>query len=392
MPVFNESKRSEELSDLIKNEINQKGVISFEQFMSLALYQPRLGYYCADSFQLGEKGDFTTAPEISPLFARCIAKQYQQIAGFIPDADILELGAGSGRFAADMLIELEKFDCLPSRYYIYEISLSLRQQQQAFIQAHYPHYFPLFCWLDTLDKIPLNPPFSPKFKGMIFANEVLDALPFHCFQLEHHQVKERGVTWDGKQFAWQLIEPNNELSTKALQLQNTYHLPPGYQSEINLHLTDFIYSLTQVLAQGVILFADYGYGQREYYHPQRNQGTLTCFYRHHRHNHPLLHPGLQDITAHVDFTRVIDIASTEGMTLLGYTNQASFLLACGLLELATTLEEQLNEVERFKLHQAIKQLTMPTEMGERIKIMGLGKNIVLPPLLGFSLQDRRRDL
>jgi SAM-dependent MidA family methyltransferase len=376
--------RSKALTRCIQQEIDKhQGSISFATFMELALYHPTLGYYNAETFTLGKHGDFTTAPEISSLFTKCFARQITQIRPQISIYQILELGAGTGRFAKDLLDELNKQNCLPTHYFIYEISPVLRQQQQAFFQTHSPAYFKLITWLDQL---------PTEFTGIMIANEVLDAIPTHCFYLSPHAVQERCIEWKNNAFNWIMSTPTSTLlNEQACVLRDSYALQSGYSSEINLNMQNYVQQLAQILSQGIILFADYGYGQREYYHPERKQGTLTCFYKHRHHDNPLLLPGLQDITTHVDFTRVIEIAAEAGCTLAGYTSQSAFLLACGLLDFAAEEEKNANETVLLELHQAIKLLTLPTEMGERIKFMALSKYLDIP-LLGFQFQDRRRDL
>jgi SAM-dependent MidA family methyltransferase len=372
------------LTTFIQQEIDQRGGhISFAAFMALALYHPQFGYYCQPSLELGKRGDFTTAPEISPLFAQCFAKQVAQIFQQLAQPAILELGAGTGRFAKDLLQALHGLGVLPTHYYIYEISATLRQKQQDLLKKTCPQWFDRIVWLEAL---------PPSFTGVIIANEVLDALPVHCFTQTAAGILERCVAWENNQFVWQLCAPTTPLLFETGQrICQEYALPIGYKSEINLQLAPLLQSLLRLLTQGVILLADYGYGQREYYHPQRMEGTLTCFYQHHHHGNPLTLVGQQDITAHVDFTRVIECAAAEEGELMGYTSQASFLLACGLLDLAALEEAKLSPAAAFNLHQAIKLLTLPTEMGERVKVMAIGKNMH-NPLLGFSLQDRRREL
>jgi SAM-dependent MidA family methyltransferase len=378
------SQRSTAISDYIRQELLTipDHVISFARFMELALYHPEWGYYSTEHFHLGEHGDFTTAPEISSLFAQCLARQIQQIHQSLALPSLLELGAGTGKLAGDLLTELEHLECLPDHYYIYEISAGLRKKQQDFLQTAYPRFYSRVTWLATL---PEN------FSGTIIANEVLDALPVHCFQIEEDNIREKCVAFDHHQFVFKLCEAASPLQEEVSALRDLYSLPNGYESEINLHVHDFIAALAHSLKKGIILFADYGYGQREYYHRERSKGTLTCFYRHQKHDNPLVMPALQDITAHVDFTRVIDKAVDNGLSLLGYTSQAAFLLACGLTELVTAAEKNLTQAEELKLHHAVKLLTLPTEMGERIKFMALGKGAELP-LLGFRLQERRREL
>lgn len=371
--------RSDALFHLLQQRIKEQGPISFADFMEAALYHPALGYYNAPEFNLGKMGDFTTAPEISPLFAGCLARQCEQVLKYLQTGDILELGAGTGRLACDLLIALEKLDSLPAHYYIYEASVNLREKQKQFLQINCPQLFDRFIWLDALPQ---------EFTGVIIANEVLDALPVHCFEVTPAGILERCVDIVDGQLSFISSPPtSNELSARVAALR----LPIGYTSEINLNAINYTEQLSHCLRRGLILLLDYGYGQHEYYHPERRNGTLTCFYQHHHHDHPFYYPGLQDITAHVDFTNIIDKAADTGCTLEGFTSQAAFLLSCGLMTLASDAEKGLSETELFELHQAIKLLTMPTEMGEVIKVMGLGKEIEIA-LIGFNLQDRRRDL
>lgn len=356
-------------SDLLKQTIRQQiekagGVIPFAQFMALALYTPGLGFYMKNSVKFGTRGHFITAPEISPLFAHCIARQYQQLSL----DSFLEIGAGSGQFAKDFLSELARLHRLPKHYFILEISPALREQQQKLLQD-----FSNVIWLETL---PEN------FSGMIFANEVMDAFPVNCFCIAEEKMFERCVRLHEDNFQWSLEE--TELRDHIPQIKG---ITNKYYSEINLGIAPWIRTLANCLKQGVILLFDYGYGRTEYYHPDRSQGTLMCFYQHHMHEDPFMYPGLQDMTAHVDFTTVADSAIDAGLALSGYTTQAGFLLSAGLLE--CSLPE--NTIEQYQHAQAIKKLTMPSQMGELIKVMALSKNSD-EALLGFSLQDRRQHL
>lgn len=369
--------RSHALSAVIRQQIQQHhGSISFADFMAAALYHPHYGYYQQQNFDLGKHGDFTTAPEISPLFARCVTRQYQQIFTAPIDHSILELGAGTGRFALDCLTDMASQQAIPHRYFIYEISAALRKKQQLLFQTERPDLLPRVEWLTALPS---------QFSGVIIANEVLDAIPFQCFQIDNQRAHERMVTISGDTFDWQID------NTTPLDLAIECDLADGYQSEIQPAAMQLVQQLCQLLTSGAILLIDYGYGQREYYHPQRNQGSLTCFYQHRKHDNPFLYPGLQDITTHVDFTRVIETAAASGASLGGFTTQAGFLLANGLVEMAQADEEHLSEKDAFRIHQAIKTLTLPTEMGDVVKVMALTKNINIT-LTGFSLLDRRRDL
>lgn len=376
--------RSRQLTHEIQQKIHQHdGILTFAGFMATALYHPELGYYQQPGFALGKHGDFTTAPEISPLFARCFARQCRLIFAALSDDTILELGAGTGRFALDLLTELDTLHALPKHYYIYEISSALRLKQRDLLQSERPDLLARVEWLTTL---PEN------FSGVIIANEVLDAIPFHRFQIINQQPRECMVAAQDDTFIWQNAPPSSPLLQEEIEkLKNEYALADGYQSEIQIEAMIMVKQLCDSLTKGIILLVDYGYGQREFYHPQRINGTMTCFYQHRALNNPLLYPGLQDITAHVDFTRVIETASDTGARLGGFTTQSAFLLANGLLEMAAMEEQTLADTDAFRLHQAIKTLTMPTEMGDRVKVMAISRNNDIP-LAGFATLDRRRDL
>src|SRR5579862_8639951 len=339
------------LIDFLRHEINtQGGFISFARFMEAALYHPQFGYYNSPHFTLGKLGDFTTAPELSPLFAKCLTRHIDSLSLPVIKKSILEIGAGTGRLASDLLAEFAKNNSEPIDYYIYEISPSLRNKQQLFLKKTCPEQFSRIIWLDELPK---------KFTGIIIANEVLDALPVHCFCIKGNEIKERCVTWHEDQFRWKLCQPlSAELQEKVQILKDRYSLPAEYESEINLYLPKFIQSITAALTQGLILFIDYGYGQAEYYRQERKDGTLTCFHKHQANHNPFLRIGLQDITAHVDFTSVIESAVHDECDLLGYTTQAAFLLNYGLLDFAVEEEKKLTSAEQVNLHQAIKLLTM----------------------------------
>jgi len=370
------------LAEIIRQDIlTNNGAISFARFMELALYHP-MGYYQRNDFTLGREGDFTTAPEISPLFAQCFARQYQQITQQTQANNLLEIGAGTGAFACELLHQLAAQQSLPQQYYIFDISTTLRNKQRDYLSKHAAPFIDRVIWLEQL---------PTDFVGTIIANEVLDALPVHCFELEDNKIYERKVANGENGFNWHNELAGDELLSALKPVLQECYLPDGYRSEINLNTPSFIRSLADCLSSGVILLADYGYGRQEYYHPQRNRGSLTCFHEHRHHDDPLIMPGLQDITAHVDFTLVAESAVASGLEVLGYTTQAAFLLANGLMAFAEQREQGLSEAESFKLHQAIKTLTMPTEMGDLIKIMGLSKNCE-PRVDGLLLLDRLRDL
>lgn len=368
---------STKLQHFIQAEIHQQGGISFARYMELALYSPGLGYYSAGSHKLGKGGDFVTAPEISPLFSRCLARQCQQVLQKISQADILELGAGSGIMACDILTELEAAHCLPEHYYILEVSADLKQRQQQLLKEKIPQLFERIIWLDTLTNFHI--------KGVIIANEVIDALPVHIFRI-HHDLQECYITENhgALNYEWRAASTPLEKRVKNLAIE----FENNYQSEINLMLDSWLAQISHVLQQGLILLIDYGFSRAEYYHPDRSMGTLMCHYRHRAHDNPLLYPGLQDITAHADFTSVADAAEQSSLTVAGYTTQANFLLSCGISEMTTTHE---HADEQLQLSQQLKTLLMPGEMGEIFKVMALTRQLDIP-LLGFSLYDKRERL
>jgi SAM-dependent MidA family methyltransferase len=382
-----------QLLDNIHKEISHKGIISFARYMELALYTPGLGYYSGGLKKFGKEGDFVTAPEISTLFAKCLARQIQQILSLIQNSDVLEFGAGSGKMAADLLIELEKLNCLPKNYYILELSANLKYRQRIFFEQKIPHLLKYIQWLDQL---PVN-----TFRGVIVANEVLDAMPVHKFKLQKadsdcfNTLKEVYVTQKNGQFLWHDDDPSTpELKEKIANIANLlllscqekgYNLPEEYISEINLFLPGWLNALNYSIDQAVVILLDYGYPDYEYYHPQRSNGTLTCHYQHRSHSDPLILTGLQDITAHVDFSLLAESAINNGFVISGYTDQAHFLLNCGLIDLLNTYH--IPTKQSIAINQEIKLLTSPHEMGELIKVMALSKNIDAS-LLGFRNSDR----
>ena len=357
--------------------------ISFEDYMNLALYAPGVGYYSSGATKLGSAGDFVTAPEISPLFGRTLAQQLWQISQHLTQFNILEFGAGSGKLARDILLELEKSAALPEKYFILEVSADLRERQQSHLKQEIPHLADRIEWLEQL---------PGQFTGVVLANEVLDAMPVHIVRWHADTVLERGVTWQNDQFAWQdRAIQDQELLTTAQQLTpgiNPANQPIDYVSEINLAAVHFMRSLASTLQQGVILLIDYGFGLSEYYHPQRNQGTLMCHYRHHAHDDPFYLPGLQDITSHVDFSAITQAGQSGGLALLGYTTQAYFLLNCGITGiLAQTSAEDTSHY--LPQSSQVQKLVSPAEMGELFKVIAFGKNFS-EPLSGFNTGDMSR--
>ena len=359
------------------------GKLSFAEFMAIALYTPDLVYYMNASEKFGATGDFVTAPELSALFSQSVALQCAQITEQLPNASILEFGAGSGIMAADILLQLERCARLPEHYYILEISPTLQKRQQQTLQKYCPHLLEKISWLDTL---PEN-----KITGIILANEVLDAMPVEQFKVISGKFKQRFVGEEKGDFVFLDGEIVNPALTTALQhLQNEeIEFPENYLSEINLHITSWLSELDNCVQQGVILLFDYGYPRQEYYHVRRHVGTLQCHYQHRAHPDPLQLIGLQDITAHVDFTAVVEAAVALNIDVLGFTSQAIFLLNNDLLKLLDAPKN--SELERLQRQQQVEQLTLPSEMGELFKVLALGKQVNFA-LQGFSVQDRLHQL
>ena len=368
------------LIQTLQAHLAEQHEMPFADFMQLALYAPGEGYYSSGLQKLGKEGDFITAPELTPLFGKTLANQCQQILSTLQSPVIFEFGAGTGTLCVDILSHLADLNCLPESYCILEVSANLRQRQQELIQHKIPHLAQKVQWLEQWPETAFN--------GVVLANEVLDAMPVHRFMQTEEGIKESYITLNEHNELTEIFKSsqNQRLLTYISTQLNLKNLP--YLSEVNLFLNDWILNIYHMLNQGAVLLIDYGFPRHEYYHPDRNQGTLMCHYRHHSHPSPLLHPGEQDITAHVDFTHVAEAGQQAGFHIAGYTNQASFLLANGLLSLVYMLE---SEHEQFQAKQAIKQLTQPSEMGELFKVIALTKNLDLD-LNGFQLQDKRVSL
>jgi SAM-dependent MidA family methyltransferase len=375
-PTPEEHALSQRLTELICTEIARAGgAISFARFMEFALYAPELGYYSAGKHKFGAAGDFVTAPELGPVFARCLARQCGQILATLANGDLLEVGAGSGALAVQLLLELERLQQLPARYLILEISSALRARQRALFVDQAAHLLERVQWLDNLP--------SAGFRGIVLGNELLDALPVERFRVGTQGVVQMQVGWGDNCFAWHKALANEALRTRASALG----LPEGYVSEIGFAAEGWVRSVADILEQGVLLLVDYGFPRHEFYHPQRSSGTLMCHYRHRAHDDALLYVGLQDITAHVDFTAIAEAGTDSGLSLLGYTSQALFLLGCGLDELATQVD-QSDARAYLQFTNEVKKLTLPHEMGELFKVIALGRGIDMP-LAGFRLQNRR---
>ena len=368
---------SEKLGALIRDEIAASaGWIPFARYMELALYAPGLGYYTAGARKLGREGDFTTAPEMTPLYGQTLARQAAQVleSGL---GQILEIGAGSGALAAALLTELERLERLPRIYYILEVSPDLRERERDLLALKVPHLLERVIWLNRLPTL---------YQGLIIANEVLDAMPAHLVRAGASAVEEAGVMLQDRAFAWAWRPAAAELRSAAEALR----LPQGYQTEIQLVACGFVRSLAQSMARGVILLIDYGFPAHEYYHAERSEGTLMCHYRHRAHADPFFLPGLQDITSHIDFSAVARAGREAGMELLGYTGQAQFLINCGITDIMLRTPPE-NAAAYLPQAAAAQQLLSPSEMGELFKVIALGKDYA-GPLVGFASGDRRASL
>ena len=383
-PSAPELELSARLTRLIQQEIKAAGgSIPFSRYMELCLYAPGMGYYSAGQRKFGAGGDFVTAPEISPVFGQCVARSCGAVLQSPGGGDMLEFGAGSGQLAVDLLGELEAMQCLPANYFILERSAELRERQQQTVRKQLPHLFELLKWIDTLP--------AAGFRGVMLANEVLDAMSVERFQWNGSAADLFHVGRQGDGFDWCLQPARSDAATTAVNAcLEGCNLDAGYISEVNTALSPWLQSIADRLEQGLILLIDYGYPQHEYFHPQHSSGTLMCHYRHYAHDDPLRWPGLQDITAHVNFTAVAEAAVAADLEVAGYTTQAYFLLDCGLEEFLQQAGPAAT-VDYLKAAQQAKTLILPGEMGERFKCIGLTRGIDID-VPGFRLQDQRARL
>jgi SAM-dependent MidA family methyltransferase len=368
---------SEKLVRLIAGEIRRGGGwVAFARYMELALYAPGLGYYMAGARKLGRDGDFVTAPEISSLYGRTLARQIAQLAalGF---NEILEIGAGSGALAADLLTELEQLGCPPQRYLILELSPDLRDRSRDTLARRAPRLLDRVAWLNQL---------PPSFSGIVIGNEVLDAMPVHVFERQGSRIVELGAALAHGGFKW-----SARPSGRAPVEPDPACFPvDGYRTEIQLVARGFVSSVGAALAHGVALFIDYGFPRHEYYHPQRALGTLMCHYRHRAHDDPFFLPGLQDITTHLDFSALAQVGRERGLDLIGYATQAQFLVNCGITDVLS--ETPATDAAAYApLAAQANTLLSPSEMGELFKVIAFGKGVAVP-LRGFTQGDRSHTL
>jgi SAM-dependent MidA family methyltransferase len=356
------------------------GWLPFDQYMSLALYAPGLGYYSAGAHKLGQGGDFTTAPEISPLFGQCVARHCVEVLAALPEGEVLEIGAGSGRLAFDVLSAMQAAGRVPRRYRILEISADLRERQRALLSTLPPALAARVEWIDA-------PPAQP-WQGALLANEVLDALPVEWFTWRDGQPFERGVSIDAAGSlvsAERVASPHLVAEIARLRSDANADWPDGYTSELCTRAGPWIAAMTRTLQRGVALFVDYGLPRREYYAVDRNRGTLRCHYHQRAHDDPFAHPGMEDITAWVDFTRVAEAADSAGLEVLGYATQTGMLLGLGI---EASLSASADERTRIMRAAEARQLLLPNEMGETFKCIALGRDWTAP-LAAFAHQDLR---
>lgn len=352
----------------------------FSRFMERLLYAPGLGYYAAGARKFGAAGDFVTAPEMTGLFGQALARQVAPAMEASAPV-VLEVGAGSGRLAADLLLALEASQSLPERYCLLELSADLRQRQRATLDRAAPRLLERVVWLDRLPE---------RFSGVVLANELLDAMPVDIVVWREGGIKAKGValTADGA-FTWSERPATGALLAAATEIGEQCQLPPGYESEVCLASRAWTAEWGHRLECGLLLLIDYGFPRREFYHPQRGRGTLMCHYRHHAHPDPFYLPGLQDVTAHVDFTAIAAAGDAAGLDVLGYASQGRFLLDCGILDCLAAIPS--DSTEYLRAAGAVNKLLLPHEMGELFKVIALGRGLA-EPLGGFAAGDQRRRL
>ena len=371
-PTPDASAHSQKLAEHIANAIVAEGDwIPFSRYMELALYAPGLGYYAAGSRKFGADGDFVTSPEISPMFAKCFALQAAQVLKAV-GGDVLELGPGSGIFAADLYASLKELGTLPRKYLLLEVSPDLRERQRALLAERFPAELERFEWIDRL---------PDAIRGMVIANEVLDVVPCSLVHRDGEDYFEQGVILTEAGFAFE----DQPLEEGELRRRAASAFPPGdydYVSEINFAAEALVRTIASSLEAGLVVFVDYGFPEREYYHPQRSTGTIRCHYRHRVHGDPFFMPGLQDITAHVDFSAMARAAEQGGAEVAGFTTQAYFLISCGLAVLVSAGDPTMT-LSRLKGTSAVHRLIGPSEMGELFKVLAFGKGMG-EPILGMQ--------
>ncbi len=364
VPDLLAQQHSAKLEALIVEKIQATdGKITFADYMQTCLYQPGLGYYSAGLSKIGAAGDFVTAPEISSLFSQAFARHIADVL-MQTGGDCLEFGAGSGKMAGDILLQLAQWQCVPDHYYIIEASADLRVKQQQYLSEKLGELFGKVVWLDKL---------PDHFTGAVLANEVCDAMPVHSLLFEEAGIFERYIGWDGQQLIWQtgpLSTPM--LNDKAACISHLLTTRP-FNCEVNLYAGAWLDSLAAILEQGAIFIIDYGHTANDYFHASRANGGIRCHYQHQAHDEPLILPSLQDITAHVNFTDLAETAYQAGLNVSGLQNQSDFLLAGEILNLAQ--QQELDDFQQLQQSAALKRLLLPEQMGGIFKVLTLSKNL-----------------
>jgi len=378
LPEAAERALSDQLLAHVRKEIASNGPMPFSRYMERCLYAPGLGYYSAGKTKFGEAGDFITAPELGDLFARCVVRTVQPVLQALgPAALFLELGGGSGSFAEAALLALAAADSLPARYLILEPSADLRERQRDRLSASLPG--DIFSRVEWLDRPP-----EEDWHGVLFANEVIDALPTTRFTMRDGEVYEEHVVLDGEGNLKRSDRPADSLVSGAVrhvERDTGREFPDGYRSEILPQLPFWMQAVAGSLVSGVMLFIDYGYVRQEFYLPERSDGTLMAHYRHRAHGDAYILPGLQDLTASVDFTALAEAGNNAGFSVAAYVPQAQFLIASGLQALFEgDFAEAADEGTRMKLARQVKRLTLPDEMGERFQAMLFARGLDAVPL------------
>jgi SAM-dependent MidA family methyltransferase len=375
---------SAKVADHIRRQMDRSGgSISFAEFMQEALYAPGLGYYSAGAAKFGPAGDFVTAPEIGPVFGRLVARQIGVVLQSLPGGAVLELGAGSGSLAVAVLSSLATHGIEPERYLILEVSADLAARQEKLIRAQATELYSKVEWLDCLPQ---------HFQGIVIANEVADALPVERFRKRDTAVRQVRVGYDRRGFTWREAEAPAFLTQAVSHIEKTigHALRDGFVSEVSAGLPAWIGDIAACIERGYVFLFDYGLSRREYYAPDRSAGWLRCHFRHHAHDDPLIHTGIQDLTAWVDFTAVAEAAVAAGLAVAGFVAQSQFVRNSGISEELQDFE-RLPTASQIELSRQVKILTMPGEMGENFKCMGLSRGSV-PDIAAFAIGDRAHGL
>lgn len=383
-PDAESAAHSARVADFLREQIAAAGgQLSFAEYMHHVLYAPGLGYYSAGAAKLGVAGDFVTAPEVSPIFGAILARQCASVLAQVDSPSILELGAGSGRLAVDVLRKLADLDALPERYLILEVSADLSERQKTLLGREIPELVDRVSWVDRL---------PDEHRGVILANEVLDALPVERFARRGDDIMQICVADDDGQFVARESKAPAGLANAVLGIEEDLgeRLADGYVSEVSLAAPPWIEDLAGLLRHGMIFLFDYGLSRREHYEAERSDGWLRCHFRHHAHNDPFILPGIQDLTAWVDFSAVATAAVDNGLEVMGYVTQAHFLVGGGLdVELADFSDLPIDA--QLKLSGQVKLLTLPGEMGENFKCLGLSRGAMDQPA-AFTFADRTTTL